>query len=135
MIRAWNSRSYGRSSKALRLTKEQHLTKAVENERFAATIDTSTVTGVEWAITVTFYAALHYIQAYLSTRGQSYFRHESRGDAIQKDPNIRNAYDDYRELYDIARDARYDFCNLQSGHLKFANECLVAIKAVVVPHL
>lgn len=90
----------------MRLTKEQHLEKARENEKFVGSIDTSSVTGVEWAVTIKFYIALHYIQAYLASKGQNYFRHESRGDAIENDPNIRNAYDDYRELYDIARDGR-----------------------------
>lgn len=119
----------------MRLTKHQHLQKATENEKFAQTIDTNTVAGIEWAITVKFYIALHYIQAYLASKGQNYFRHESRGDAIERDPKIRNAYDDYRELYDISRDARYDFCNLSKGHLTFADNCLNAIKAVVQPHL
>jgi hypothetical protein len=119
----------------LRLTKAQHLQKAEENERFAATLDTNSPVGVEWAITIKFYVALHYIRAYLASIGQNYFRQESRGDAIQRDSKICNAYDDYRELYDIARDARYDFCNLTKGHLKFADDCLNEIKAVIKPYL
>jgi hypothetical protein len=48
---------------------------------------------------------------------------------------ISGAYDDYRELEDLSRDAGYNFSNLQAGHLKFADECVVAIKAVVGLHL
>lgn len=48
---------------------------------------------------------------------------------------ISGAYDDYRELEDISREARYDFSNLRQDHLKFADDCLVAVKSVVGLHL
>jgi uncharacterized membrane protein len=52
----------------LQLTKEEHLTKSRQNEEFVRSIDISSVIGIEWAITVKFYAALHYVQAYFASR-------------------------------------------------------------------
>jgi hypothetical protein len=61
--------------------------------------------------------------------------HDRRASAIQRDPAIAGAYDDYRELEDISREARYGFSNLQPGHLKFADDCLTVVKSVVNLHL
>lgn len=118
------------------LTKEQHLKKARDNETFLTTVDTSAPVGIGWAITIKFYIALHYIQAYMVSNNQDFVRHKNRGDAVERDPRIRNAYDDYRELYDNARDARYEDCDdLAIGHLTHADECLTAVKNVVLPLL
>ena len=48
---------------------------------------------------------------------------------------IAGAYDDYRELKDVSRAARYDCENIQFGHLKFAEECLVSVKSIIRLHL
>jgi len=52
----------------LQLSKSEHLTKSQQNEEFVKTIDVSQMIGIEWAITVKFYAALHYVQAYFASR-------------------------------------------------------------------
>ncbi len=124
------------SDAELQLSKSEHLTKSQQNEEFVKTIDVSQMIGIEWAITVKFYAALHYVQAYFASRsGRTPATHDRRATAIQRDPLISGAYDDYRELEDISREARYDFSNLRQDHLKFADDCLVAVKSVVGLHL
>jgi hypothetical protein len=120
----------------LQLSREEHLTKSSQNEAFAKALDTSTVCGVEWAITMKFYAALHYVQAYFASKtGRAPTTHDRRASAIQRDPRILGAYDDYRFLEDLSRDARYNYSNLQPGHIIYAEDCLVAIKSVVGLHL
>jgi hypothetical protein len=61
--------------------------------------------------------------------------HSSRATSIQRDPLISGAYDDYRELEDLSREARYDFSNFQPGHLRYTESCLQSVKAVVRLHL
>jgi hypothetical protein len=120
----------------LQFTRDEHLTKSRQNEAFAKTIDASSAAGMEWVITIKFYAALHLVQAYFASRtGKVPTVHANRATAIQRDMSISGAYDDYRELYDISRTARYDCEDLQAGHLKFAEECFAAIKSVVGLHL
>jgi hypothetical protein len=123
-------------NRALQFTRDEHLTKSRQNEVFAKTIDASSGVGIEWAITVKFYAALHMVQAYFVSRtGKTPTMHANRAAAIQRDISISGAYDDYRELQDISRAARYDCSDLQAGHLRFADECLAAIKSVIGIHL
>jgi hypothetical protein len=120
----------------LQLSRTQHLTKSQQNEEFVKSIDVSRTIGIEWAITVKFYAALHYVQAYFASRsGRTPATHGRRATAIERDPLISGAYDDYRELEDISREARYDFSELRLDHLKLADDCLAAVKSVVNLHL
>jgi uncharacterized membrane protein len=120
----------------LQLTTAEHLTKARQNEAFADSLDTSTTIAVEWVITVKFYAALHYVQAYFASKSSTTpVTHTLRASAIRRDPLISGAYDDYRELSDISREARYGFSNLQAGHITFAENCLASIKSIVGLHL
>jgi hypothetical protein len=120
----------------LRLTRAEHLTKSRQNEEFVKKIDTSNVVGIEWSITVKFYAALHYVQAYFTSKSSmTPTAHTLRASGIERDPLISGAYDDYRELSDLSREARYDFSNLQESHLESADDCLKAVKSIVRLHL
>jgi len=48
-------------------TKDEHVKKAVENEKFASSLDDGAQAGVNWKLVVLFYTALHYVEAYLAT--------------------------------------------------------------------
>lgn len=123
-------------SLALQFTRDEHLTKSEQNQVFASSIDTSSPAGIAWVITIKFYAALHIVQAYFVSRtGKAPTMHANRATAIERDMSISGAYDDYRELQDISRSARYDCSDLQLGHLKFADECFASIKSIVGIHL
>jgi hypothetical protein len=75
------------------------------------------------------------VEAYFASRGKHFRHHRHRAAEVELDPHISGAYDDYRELSDISRDARYEFDNLTTGHLKFADELLISVKSVVGLHL
>ena len=117
-------------------TRAQHLAKSRNNENFAAALHTATTAGREWAVTALFYAALHCLQAYFAARTDRIpITHGHRSSAIQRDAAISGAYDEYRELSDLSRSARYDCEVIQPGHVRFAQEWLASIKAIVAPHL
>lgn len=118
----------------MKFNKEEHKNKAVENEALSASLP-DTTSGIEWAITVQFYAALHYIAAYLAMEGQHYASHGTRLRAIEKHPVLSVIYDDYQDLYNISRDARYECMGLLAKHLNFAKTKLAAIKRTVCPYL
>src|SRR5260370_34884574 len=100
---------------------------------FAESIAAASSAGIEWAIAVKFYAALHLVQAYFVSRtGNAPTGHANRATAIHRDMSISGAYDDHRELQDISRAARYDCSALQPGHLMLADEGLCAFKLAVV---
>jgi hypothetical protein len=125
-----------RYTPTLRLSKHEHLTKSVQNEEFAASLDPSTVVRIEWRITALFYAALHYVQAYFGSRSSiAPMTHQRRAGAIERDPLISGAYDDYRELEDLSREARYGFSKFEHADMNVANAWLTAIRSVVSLHL
>jgi hypothetical protein len=118
----------------VKFDKEEHKKKAEETELFASTLP-ATTSGIEWAITAQFYAALHYVSAFFALTNRFHASHGTRLRAIEKDPVLCNLYDDYQELYNISRDARYECMNLRPGHLTFAKNKLEAIKRIVCSHL
>jgi hypothetical protein len=122
---------------ALRLQQTQHLSKSQQNEEFADALDISQQIALEWAITAKFYSALHFVQAYLVSRSTTNtpVSHGARATAIQRDAMISGAYEDYRELQDLSREARYDYSSFNPGDLKFAQERLESIKSIVRLHL
>lgn len=128
------SYSLGRDTSRVTYDKEDHKKKAAEIEAFASTLP-NTTSGVEWAITAQFYAALHYISAYFAMSNLFHASHGTRLRAIQKHPVLSAIYDDYQDLYNISRDARYECMNLQPGHLTFAKNRLAAVKQLVCKFL
>ncbi len=118
----------------MRFTKDEHKNKAIENEQFSLTLPTTTC-GVEWAITAVFYAAVHYVEAYFALSDVSYNNHPSRNTAVKKDAVLCSISDEYENLYNLSRDARYEVMNLQPGHLIYARNMLEGIKKVIFPLL
>jgi hypothetical protein len=117
-------------------TADEHFLRAQQNERFANQIDLNTSpVAVHWVVTILFYAALHYVQAYFAALGRKHGLHTTRASDIQRDNRIAVIYDDFRQLSDMSRDARYECSALQPGHIKFAQERLEQIKSDLKPFL
>jgi len=112
-------------------TLNQHLRKAQHNENFATHISPSPF--LDWLVTTKFYAALHYIDAYLANKGIHPKRHrgskESRDTYIGNDPNLRPVYHDYRRLREDSEDARYEVREfLLADITNRTDPCLIRIK-------
>jgi hypothetical protein len=118
----------------VKYSKEEHKKKAVAIENFASTLPGDT-SGVEWAITAHFYAALHYVAAFFAASNVYHASHGTRLRDIQKHPVLSSIYNDYQHLYNISRDARYECMNLQFSDLNFAITKLNAVKKLICPHL
>jgi hypothetical protein len=54
--------------------RQDHFDQATHNDRFAAVLVDSSDGPFDWAVTVTFYAALHYLESWLVGRGVSVTR-------------------------------------------------------------
>jgi hypothetical protein len=109
-----------------------HITKAEENETLSSTL-ADTVCGREWAITLSFYAAVHYVEAYFGMTGRSTALHFNRIKEIKGDAKIGRIANAYEDLQNLSEDARYEIRNMTSAHLKTAQEKLEEIKKVVKP--
>jgi hypothetical protein len=90
----------------------EHRTQAERNEDFFGTFDISGAKFLDWAVTVLFYSALHYLRSLMSKHG--YLNVSSYGDmdraferlaVLKRNPDI---YVDYRGLKDDSWAARYN---------------------------
>jgi hypothetical protein len=86
----------------------QHLDQARHNAALCAALDPDTTDFVDWHITLTFYEAVHYIDAYALDKNGfvPYTDHVGRFAFVQSD--LGAVYADYQLLHDLSRDARYE---------------------------
>jgi hypothetical protein len=100
-----------------------HLRKARHNKEFLATIDVGGPRFLDWAVTVLFHCALHYVEAWFSRKLNRHFTsHGDRNQAVNR--FLVRIAGGYLRLYNRARLARYeqfamnstDFHRLKSDH-------------------
>lgn len=101
------------------MTLQEHLQQAWQNEALASQLGSLPLAAYDWAITVLFYAILHFVDAYLLQhhgivpRGHTATRDRRTGQRIpgrndyvrQHLPQIARAY---QVLYTASRRARYE---------------------------
>jgi uncharacterized protein (UPF0332 family) len=87
-------------------SKDDHLQKARHNEAFFDSFELRSTPYLDWVVTGIFYAALHYVDAFLATQGVHPGSH-SRRDAEVKLFLGAGFYLDDRALKDDSQDARY----------------------------
>lgn len=83
----------------------EHISKAERNEKFAGTV--SKTAYLDWAVTILFYAALHYVDAILAISGIHPDSHTQRGDAIGTNATLLRIRGEYRILETLSQNARY----------------------------
>jgi hypothetical protein len=115
--------------------KQVHLNKAADNESLATSLNPLTPSAPNWAITMTFYAALHYVEAYFFTQGADYRLHPHRDSAIQRDPKIRGIWRPYERLKDASEHARYESIFFTDAQFQHYRPNLESIKNVITPLL
>lgn len=90
---------------------------------------------MDWAITVLFYSAVHYVDAYLSSRTKRQPDHVGREQEIQRDVFLSSMWREYRELERMSRDARYELAPFTESHFRKARLLLKRIKDEILPRL
>lgn len=89
--------------------RQEHLDKAAHNERFLDTFDVDSTPYLDWVVIVAFYIALHYIDAYLASRGfENIPDHRTRNNLLILDRSLGSIRDYYYQLKDDSEEARYD---------------------------
>lgn len=62
----------------------------------------------DWCVTIIFYMALHFVQAYLAEKKSKHItNHSTLQNEIRHDQNLRPIYKNYRHLQDDSENARY----------------------------
>jgi hypothetical protein len=116
-------------------SKEEHLSRAHENEALAGSLDLDVTLNVDWAITILFYAALHYVDAYLATKPIHPPSHDFRDSEIENNGSLSPIYNDYRRLKDKSVAARYEIANFHRSQFPPIKARFDKIKVLVLSKL
>lgn len=108
--------------------RRQHLQRARDNGRLAHCLDTQLGYCVDWAITMLFYSALHYVDAYLAGKGTHPSDHRSRDNEVAHIGTLSGIYRDYRRLKDLSREARYQIPDFSLQNLERAQRRLESVR-------
>jgi hypothetical protein len=108
--------------------RNEHLTRARQTESLASSLNANLGVVVDWAITMLFYAALHYVDAYLAGKNMHPLSHDQRDREIESNGSLSVIYNDYRRLKDLSRAARYEIANFPKEKLDIARMRLISIK-------
>jgi len=114
---------------------QRHVTQAKHNVEllhevcFPDPCSKSNVKYRDWTVTVSFYIALHYLEAYLHVKGfrTTFMSHRERNDYLKndaslKDGNIDDILPNYLSLFDLCNLARYRAC--QYHYMKESDICM-----------
>ncbi|MGA2589444.1 MAG: hypothetical protein ABSH32_05990 [Bryobacteraceae bacterium] len=75
-----------------------------------------------------FYAALHYIDAFLAGKNMHPLNHKQRDEEIERNGSLSEIYPAYRRLKDLSRAARYEIPDFPPEKLDLAKNRLSEIK-------
>ena len=85
-----------------------HKRLAEHNRQFLDWLDLDVTQYLDWAVTVIFYTALHFVEWLLATKGLHSDTHDNRHQAMGRVSELRPIYPDYRELETQSRRSRYE---------------------------
>lgn len=110
--------------------KAAHLAKAEHNEDFVKDIGNP---YFDWQVVGLFYAAMHYIEAYLAKNNLHSPDHTIRTSVVQKEQKLRGIYVDYRELLNESRSARYEAIVFGQSDVTRLQRTFSRIKSHILP--
>src|SRR5712671_3739151 len=97
-------------------TLHEHQSKALQNENFLTLYKLSEGEFVDWAVTVLFYSALHWMRALAAQEGHPIRAYSEEYEVFQGAGIFtRPSYDWYRQLKDASRDARYEMAQFPTS--------------------
>lgn len=109
-------------------TNEEHRSQAEHNERLLAAIDANAFP--DWIATISFYAAVHWVEVLCNTRGHRTGSHIHRNQSLKRrEPDL---WIDYRPLYEYSRHARYRCYKANPDDLKYIHRRLNRVKEYVL---
>ena len=83
-----------------------YVEKAEHNKAFLDSLDVKTTLYLDWVVTIAFYVAVRYVDAYFCPDRPS--NHQRRLSWVRRRPGTRPIEYPYRELENQSREARYE---------------------------
>ncbi len=99
-----------------------HRCQAEHNKQFLDWLDLNTTQYLDWAVTVIFYTALHFVEWLLATKnlpkGLHSDSHDNRHQAMGRVSELKPIYLDYRELETQSHRSRYEGVQFRRDFVK-----------------
>lgn len=115
-------------------SKEEHLAKATRNESFADSLARNTK-YFDWAVTVLYYAAVHYVDAVLAVSSAHPEKHTERHALIATNGTLKRVYKEYRQLESVSRNARYRALPVGASDWTKAIQAFDVLRGYIRTHL
>ena len=117
-------------------SKDQHVKKAIDNEEFASNLGDDTQASINWKLVVFFYAALHYVEAYLAKQHNMHLRlHTTRDSEVSREANLKKIRKQYAHLKFYGFNARYEVDQFTAKDTIDAAAYLAQIRNAIAPLL
>lgn len=118
-------------------SKTAHIEKAERNANFALSLSLDSPAKIDWALVALFYAALHYIEAYLDATAGIHLRsHDSRDRMIGRESNLKKIFSEYSDLKYYGYNARYEVDPFTADDVrKYAAKHFSTIKTSLIAYL
>ena len=115
-------------------TKDQHVKKATENEKLADSMQPSSQALINWKLVILFYAALHFVEAYLAKTLDVHVRsHTTRDNYVAREANLRKLRIQYMHLKFFGYNARYEADCFTAAEVTEALADLAKVKGAIQP--
>ena len=111
------------------LSVREHIEKARHNQDFVDHLNPDSTRFLDWVVTGHFYAALHFVGAYLQTRGAQSFSHVYTDTVMLEDPNLDRIYADYSDLKNDSFEARYGTRRFTSEYVQ--ESCQPSLDSII----
>jgi hypothetical protein len=117
-------------------SKDEHLEKAEGNEGVADSIQPTSQARIEWKLVIMFYAAMHYVEAYLDIAMMTHLRsHTTRDSWMAREANLRKVATPYNHLKFYGYNARYEVTTFTTQDINDAMGYLAHIRTELEPYL
>ncbi len=90
---------------------------------------------IEWALVIFFYAAVHYVEAYLADVGQHLRSHTTRDAFVGRDTYLRRIFSEYQDLKYYGYSARYEMSVFAASDVAIAAAHFTAVKTHITSAL
>ena len=114
-------------------TKDEHIQKANDNEKFANALATSNQAMINWKLVILFYTAVHYVEAYLAPNNVHLRSHQARDGYITRESNLRKIRMEYNHLKFYGYNARYEADQFTAADVTDAIKYLAKVKGILQP--
>jgi len=110
--------------------RDEHLAKAEYNEKLGMFLAEKTAYQ-DWAITMLFYASLHYVDAFLALSIEHPKKHGERLGMIWNSGSLRTIYREYKSLKDASENHRYNAAKLGAAEFQSVRPRFEALRTYV----